>query len=300
MYKQYRYEVLMRYLSEDLKREYQFTCKENPDIEGLDHPLINLSDAFSAYYILADYFTDASSDEEKERMLVGIRSIDLLASALGRQAVEFGGKRKYTDPFDVCATLFFGIVKNHSFSDGNKRTALLLLLYQLQMYGYYPTASKKKFEALVLHVADNSVETYYRNAYKKFKKQDDATIRTISYLLREMTSKKNSAYRISPTMRTFCAALENCGVQCKTDNGKVKFTYQVPGRWFHYSAKPRTYVIPFHGWTRTVGAKTARETLDALGLYEQYASYQDLLDGAEPMYSLVDDFKEPLRRLKDK
>lgn len=292
--------IEMQYLSEDLKREYLFHTKNNPDIVGLDHPYINLSDAFRAYFILVDYFTDASTDEEQEKMMVGIRSVDLLASALGRQNISFGGKQKYTQPLDICATLFFGIVKNHSFNDGNKRTALLLLLYQLQLFGYYPEAKKREFENLVLHVADGSIESAYHGVYKKFKKQEDPVIRTLSYLLRHMTVKKDNTYHAAPTMKEFCAALEKCGVECKHENGKMKMTYTVPGKWIIYPSKTYTYIIPFHGWTRTVGAETARNALTALNIYDQYPTYQHLFEGSESMYELVDDFKEPLRRLKDK
>jgi death-on-curing protein len=292
--------VNMQYLPDDLKREYEFLTKSNPDIKDLSHPLLNLSDAFRAYFILIHYFTDVSTDEETEKMMVGIRSVDLLASALGRQTVSFGGKLKYTAPIDICATLFFGMVKNHSFNDGNKRTALLLLLYQLQLYGYYPTASKKQFENLVLHVADGSVETHYRSVYKKYKRDDDAVIRTIAHLLRNMTAKKDNAYHIAPTMREFCTALEAQGVICRIENGKTKFAYRVPGKWFMFNSTEKNFSIPFHGWTRTVGAKTARETLRELGLYDQFPSYKHLLDGTDSLYELVDEFKEPLRRLKDK
>ena len=290
----------MQYLPDDLKRELNFLTKNNPDIDGLVHPLINLSDSFRAYFILIHYFTDSSTDEDQEKMMVGIRSIDLLASALSRQTVSFGGKLKYTDPIDICSTLFFGMVKNHSFNDGNKRTALLVLLYQLQLFGYYPTAHEKQFEKLVLHVADSSIETHYRSIYKKFKRYDDAVIRTLSYLLRRMTAKKNNAYHIAPTMREFCAALESHGVKYKIETNKAKFSYKVPGHWFTITHKEKCYSIPFHGWTRTVGPKTARDTLDALGIYEQFPSYQHLLEGSDSLYELVDTFKEPLRRLKDK
>lgn len=82
-------EKIMQYLPTDLRHEYDFLVKNNPDIEGLHHPYINLSDAFRAYFILVHYFTDTSTDEEQENMLVGIRSVDLLASALGRQNISF-------------------------------------------------------------------------------------------------------------------------------------------------------------------------------------------------------------------
>lgn len=289
----------MKYLPEDLKKEYEFLTKNNPDIPELKSPLINLSDTFRAYFILAHYFTDSSSAQEAERMLIGVRSVDLLASALGRQIVSYGGRRKYSNPLDICATLFFGLVKNHSFSDGNKRTALLVLLYQLQLYGYYPTSPKKEFERLVLSVADNSIPTKYASYYKRFKKDDDPIIRTIAYILKRMVVKKDNSYHISPTMKDFCAALESFGVECTQENGKIKLQYTIPAKWFFFPPQTATFTIPFGGWTRVVGAKTARDTLQALGLYDQFATYKDLLSGADPFYELTDTFQEPLRRLKD-
>ena len=132
---------------------------------GTAHPLVDLDDAILAYFALADYFTDPENGEVEE-MLVGVRSIDLLASALLRQTVAFGGVRKYEAPLDVAATAFFGMVKNHPFADGNKRTALLLLLYQLGLYGYRPTASGEAFEALVVAVAAGALASAYPTAWE--------------------------------------------------------------------------------------------------------------------------------------
>ena len=293
-------DVQMKYLPEELRKEYVFFAKNNPDLEEIEHPLINLSDTFRAYFILVHFFTDTSSPEGTEKMLVGIRSVDLLASAIGRQVAAYGGYVKYKDSLDICATLFFGLVKNHSFSDGNKRTALLILLYQLQLFGYIPTAPKKDFEKLVLCVAEGSIEQEYRSYYRKFKKFDDSIIKTISYALKRMTTKKDNTYHVAPTMKEFCAALENQGVICVHENGKIKFSHKRKGIWHQFTPQEKNYSIPFGGWTRVVGPKTARDTLQALDLYDQFASYRDLLEGAEPLYELTDNFKEPLRRLKDK
>ena len=290
----------MQYLPADLKREYEYLVKTNPDIIGLEHPFINLSDTFRAYFILVHFFTDESSEDETEKMLVGIRSVDLLASALSRQNASFAGKTKYSNPLDICATLFYGLVKNHSFSDGNKRTSLLILLYQLHLYGYVPVASKKAFEKLVVSIARNSLADDYREYYRKVKKADDWQIQLISFALKRMVKKKDNSYHISPTAKDFCSALEKLGVTCFQDNGKLRFSYQAPGKWKVFIPKPRSYAIPFGGWTRTIGAKTARDTLQALGLYDQISSYSALLEGSDPLYELTDDFKEPLRRLKDK
>lgn len=289
----------LKFLPDDLRREYEFQIKNNPDIPELRHPLINLSDTFRAYYILVHYFTDTSSAEESEKMLVGIRSIDLLASALSRQNISFGGKKKYSEPIDICATLFFGLVKNHSFSDGNKRTALLILLYQLQMYKYVPTVSKKKFEKLVLSVAANDLPKDYPLYYQKFKNCDDCPVQIISQVLKHMVAKKNNAYHVAPTAKDFCVALEKLGVQYAQENGKLHFTYKLPDKWAFFKSEEKNYSIPFGGWTRPIGAKVAREALQTLELYDQFASYEDFLRGADPLYKLIDDFKEPLRRLKD-
>ena len=292
----------MKYLPEDLRREYDYYTKACPDLEGLEHPLINMSDTLRAYFILVHYFSDDSGDEAVEKMLVGIRSTDLIASALSRQVTQFEGKIKYTEPLHICATLFYGMVKNHSFNDGNKRTALLVLLYQLQLYGYYPTKPKKEFEKLVVSVANNSIDEDYKRYYKKFKKLDDNTdkiVRTISSVLKRLVAKKDNSYHICPTMKDFCDALSNYDVTCTQDNGKMKFVYHTPGEWKDVETKEQSFSIPFGGWTRTVGPKTARDTLRALGLYDHFASYKDIFRGSDPLYSLVDNFKEPLRRLKD-
>lgn len=289
----------MKYLSKELYNEYTRMHKSIPDIEGLSHPYINASDVLHAYFILVDYFTDTSASDEAETMLVGIRSTDLLGSALGRQNVSFNGVRKYTDPIEICATLFYGLVKDHAFSDGNKRTALLILLYQLSLFGYIPCTKVTQYEKLVLAVAANELSVKFSKEWKKFEKKDDQEIQTISYLLRRMSKRKDNSYHIAPTARDFCEALKEAGVRYSMSSGKLHFHREEKYGILKLKRQPYQYTIPFNGWTRTIGPKTARETLRALNLYGQYASYQDLFDKQEPLYKLVDDFSVPLRRLKD-
>ena len=77
----------LKYLSEELKKEYLRVSQMCSPIEELHHPLITVEDVLRAYFILADYFTDDSGGNKKESMLVGLRSEELLASALSRQCV---------------------------------------------------------------------------------------------------------------------------------------------------------------------------------------------------------------------
>jgi hypothetical protein len=79
------------------------------------------------------------------------------------------------------------MVKNHPFADGNKRTALLLLLYQLGLYGYRPTASGEAFEALVVAVAAGELADAYPDAWEGGA-AGDREVAALSRILAEMVS----------------------------------------------------------------------------------------------------------------
>lgn len=256
-----------------------------------------MSDTINAYFALADYFSDPSS-ENIEKMLVGLRSSDLLYSALSRQTISYNGHSKYTNPIDICSTLFYGLVKNHSFSDGNKRTALLTLLYQLNLFGYYPSCSVKNYEKLVVAVAANSLPESFRDAWRKFKVKDDPEVQAIAFLLRRMTRKKDHSYHINVTMKDMAASLEKYGVSSTVSIGKIHFSRYTPKKWYR-PKEELNYTMVFGGWTRCIGPQAARELLTSLNLYEQFPDYQSFMSGQEPYYSLIQDFEGPLRRLKD-
>lgn len=171
----------MRFRDPYIRDEYERLIAETADRDGFDAPLCGMHDALAAYFALADYFTDPENGEVED-MLVGLRSADLLGSALGRQAVAFGGEVKYREPLDIAATLFFGMVKNHPFSDGNKRTALLLLLFGLYRFGYRPIGSGEAFEALVLAVAAGALSAAYPSAWEAAP-ADDREVRVIAACL---------------------------------------------------------------------------------------------------------------------
>lgn len=70
---------------------------------------------------------------------VGVRDKELLESALNRPFQTFDEKELYPTPVDKAATILESIVKNHPFTDGNKRTGyvlarLLLMNHQLDIH----------------------------------------------------------------------------------------------------------------------------------------------------------------------
>jgi death on curing protein len=58
----------------------------------------------------------------------GLRSRELLESAVAQPRASFGGRFLHDDLFAMAAAYLFHIVKNHPFVDGNKRTGLATAL----------------------------------------------------------------------------------------------------------------------------------------------------------------------------
>ena len=82
----------------------------------------------------------------------GVRSQDLLESALARprQLYAYG---ESPDVVDLAAAYTFGIVRNHPFIDGNKRTAFIIGVLFLELNGYRFTACEEDATEAILHVA---------------------------------------------------------------------------------------------------------------------------------------------------
>ena len=85
--------------------------------------------------------------------------------------------------------------------------SLLVLLYQLFLYGYIPSVPEKDFEKLVVSVAANKINPYILKKFKSDKSVADREVHAIAYLLRRMVKKKDSSYHISATAKEFCVAL---------------------------------------------------------------------------------------------
>ena len=100
----------------------------------------------------------------------GIDHRDLLDSALNRpkQAANF----ENADLIRQAATLCFGLVKNHPWFGGNKRTATFLTAIFLERNGFELTASDKEIYQMVLKVeADvwkvDEIENWLREKVEK-------------------------------------------------------------------------------------------------------------------------------------
>lgn len=88
----------------------------------------------------------------------GLRSLDLLHSAVGRQLTSFGGTVKYPEPILNAATLLYGLCNDHPFHNGNKRTALVAMLVHLDRnkLTLFNTAQNELYD-LMLRVASHTL-----------------------------------------------------------------------------------------------------------------------------------------------
>ena len=83
----------------------------------------------------------------------GVRDENLLASAVNTPFQTFMGNDLYPSIYDKAAQLCYGIVKNHPFTDGNKRTALHSMYVYLIINGFDIIATQQEVENLIIDVA---------------------------------------------------------------------------------------------------------------------------------------------------
>ena len=79
--------------------------------------MITLEDVLKIHTILVEKFGG----------LQGIRDKEILDSAINRPYQTFDSKDLYPSPVDKAAAIIESVVKNHPFSDGNKRTGYVLM-----------------------------------------------------------------------------------------------------------------------------------------------------------------------------
>ena len=87
----------------------------------------------------------------------GLRSLDLLNSAIGMPPSSFNGNYLHPTIPDMAAAYLFHIVGNHPFLDGNKRVGTMSALVFLEMNGYDFNASDDELTAVVLLVASGKM-----------------------------------------------------------------------------------------------------------------------------------------------
>jgi death-on-curing protein len=88
---------------------------------------------------------------------VGLRDDGLLKSALARPQQHFAYAES-PDIVDMAAAYTWGIVRNHPFVDGNKRTGFVVGVLFLELNGYRFNASEEDAAQMVLELAGGNLD----------------------------------------------------------------------------------------------------------------------------------------------
>ncbi|MGH7232509.1 MAG: type II toxin-antitoxin system death-on-curing family toxin [Nitrospiraceae bacterium] len=105
----------------------------------------------------------------------GVRDLNSLESALGRPRAGFGATEFYPDRMMKAAVLMDGIIRNHPFVDGNKRTGIAAAVLFLRINGYEVSATNQVLESFTQHVTTQKPEI---SELAHWFRQHGATIRS--------------------------------------------------------------------------------------------------------------------------
>src|SRR5215831_1373233 len=87
----------------------------------------------------------------------GLRNDGLLKSALARPRQHFAYAES-ADVIDMATAYTAGIVRNHPFADGNKRTGFVVGILFLELNGYRFAASEQEAAQAVLRLASGDLD----------------------------------------------------------------------------------------------------------------------------------------------
>ena len=282
-----------------VEAEYHRHLDSLEPIERLPRPCLSVDDVLRAHFLIANHFC-----QEGEGIGgIGPRSVELLQSAVYRQVVCFGGVSKWDRLFDIAATLFFGLIKDHPFHDANKRTAFLSLLYQLYENGFCPSIHEEKFEDMTVLVAENDLGKYSRFRELKSKNAYDPEVRFLAKWLKDNTRRIDNKKR-SVTFRDLEAILHKFGfvLENPDDNHIEVVQYRQRKRLFGLARPTEERVrlgrIGFPGRSAQVKPSTLKHVREMTNLSaKDGVDSAAFFDGLDPMQTLIASYNEPLMRL---
>jgi death-on-curing family protein len=167
----------------------------------------------------------------------GVKNIGMLESAIGRQLVGSGVYYKYPDFNSNCATLIFGIIKNHCFHNGNKRAGLLSLIKHLYVNGYVlsPKLNSNEIYEFLIAIANSKIPEFsnkYRKKYSFIRTKEeklngtnwhiDTIIRYIGFWIKRNSSPKQKTLKGELKMSDLKKILQNKNIVIDQIGGRLE------------------------------------------------------------------------------
>lgn len=239
-----------------------------------DRPYLTCEDVLDAHFLICDHFLKLGEGIAG----FGPKDSDLLSSAVGRQLASAFGSFVYNDFWDIASSLIFGLINDHPFHDGNKRTAFLSSVFFMMEHGYIPSVDITQIEDFTVEIAD-------------FKRVNGRhmEVSEISPRFKTMFRKRDNRISYIVTFNELQKLLGAHG--CSIDNPSGNFINV-------YVGDQRVSQIGFPGWSKEVSRNAISTARKSTGLLpENGIDAQVFFKGADPLNVLIGAYEEPLKRL---
>ena len=143
---------------------YALDTLDRYDYQTLGIEKTTHEEPFRATYENAMYAIQALKEKFAASQWFANEKDDSFKSSIGQIYQTFGGEELYPSVEEKAAMLLYLVVKNHSFSDGNKRIAAMLFLWFMEKNGILYSAHGRKriadntLVALTLMIAESRTE----------------------------------------------------------------------------------------------------------------------------------------------
>ena len=265
--------------------------------------MISITDVLNTYFSIVDYFLEIGEGEIGGGEIGPINK-ELLSSAVSRQISGYSGNPKWKTDYEKCATLFYGLIKNHPFINFNKRTALLTALYYLSKLNRAPTARHKELEIITLIIASNEIRN--RKAFKPYSKFEDGEIRFLAQYFQKNTRPIDKRYyvitynELNKLLGGFGYSLNN-PLGNSIDITRIEKRSSLFGWPIKRERDTKVGVIRFNGWTREVSNEEMRLLREYTGLtVKDGLDSQVAYEKDPPLSSLLNKYSSVLHLLAKK
>lgn len=205
-----------------------------------------MQEVLDAHFHLLEFFADIGEGVGG----VGPKAPELLISAVARQFAEYQGRPRWSRPIEFCASLMYGLIKNHPFHDANKRTAFLRSLLHLQKIGRTPTASHQEYEDFTVDISDNKLGKYAGRDDNELRDPDTCVL-IMADFLRKNTRDIDRQHKFI-TYRELDTILHKFDMYLENPHGNridvMKREQIAPGVY----VTRRVCKVGFHAWSKEV------------------------------------------------
>jgi death-on-curing family protein len=224
-------------------------------------------------------------DSEDPVGIPGIKSIEMLESACMRPHTSLGSVEKYKSTLEKLAALFYSLVMNHPFHDGNKRTALASLISGMSLNKRYfkPETTDESIFRMVVSVAKND----FPHGHGHQRPHADFVVSELYSWLRANTAQRSISAPTIP-INKFLSIVREAGGRTKQAGSK-------------YLVFNNNDSISISTKTQRLNGEVVKKYLSKLGISESRTAImlEERLDGLSPEKKEIRKYKKVLTLLAE-